>query len=1162
MLQVKDICKQYKTGNLVQQALDHVSLSFRDSEFVAILGPSGSGKTTLLNVIGGLDRYDSGDLVINGVSTSRYTDRDWDTYRNHTVGFIFQSYNLIPHQSILSNVELTLTVSGVPRAERRRRAVEALEKVGLGKHMNKRPNQLSGGQMQRVAIARALVNDPDILLADEPTGALDSETSVQVMELLKEVARDRLVIMVTHNPELANEYATRIVRLSDGRIRADSSPYTPPETPSAHKKWARRSSMSFLTAFALSFQNLRSKKARTLLTAFAGSIGIIGIALILSLSNGVNRYIETVEEDTLSEYPLQIQSSGMDLSAMMAGMMDAEQGQEKHDVGVADMITQTFSKIGSNDLASLKEYLESGQSGIEEYTSAVEYSYSVTPQIYLWKDGSYRKVNPDESFAPLGLGSSNTSNSMMASMVSTNVFYQMPEDSSLYEDQYEIKAGRWPENENECVVVLTSGGDISDFLLYTLGLRDGAELDAMVEQFAAEEAVDVPNGITGYAYEDILGITFKLVNAADYYSYDEQYGVWTDKSDNVSFMQQFVQQGEDLTIVGIVQPVDGSMAAMLSPGINYTAGLTQHVMRQAAESEIVRQQIEKPDVNVFTGDPFGQESEEGRLGLEEMFSVDEAALENAFSVDTGSLEEAIAGLFDFSNLKLDSSAMGDLDLSGLKLDLSGLMDGIQINATPEQMQALADALLAGYAEYAAGNPQADFTRLDEYFVQYLQSDEAKALLGQALGELLSESGLDVSAEQLQQLVADVMAGYGNWAIENGNTDPAKFEQYLQEYLATDEAQEILGQGAADIISSAMDAQLTQEQLSKLAGTVLSGYQAYAAEHGLADPAKIGDYFMEYLQTEEARRTLSAALAGMVDTGGMAQVMQQAMAGALNQLMPQIAEKLATAVSSALQTQLSQNMNQSGEKLQQAFQDAFHVDADAFSGAIQVNMTEEELSEVLMSLMTASSSSYDGNLQALGYADPAEPSAISIYPLDFEAKEQVLAILDGYNARMQQSGQEEKVITYTDMVGTLMSSVTDIINVISYVLVAFVAISLIVSSIMIGVITYISVLERKKEIGILRAIGASKGNISQVFNAETFIIGLCAGLIGIGITLLLLVPGNHIIHQIANSTDVSAVLPAGAAVILVALSVLLTLLGGLIPSKKAARQDPVTALRTE
>ncbi|HJD22088.1 MAG TPA: ABC transporter ATP-binding protein, partial [Candidatus Gemmiger faecigallinarum] len=495
MLQIKQICKQYKTGSLVQQALDHVDLSFRDNEFVAILGPSGSGKTTLLNIIGGLDRYDSGDLIINGVSTKRYTDRDWDTYRNHTIGFIFQSYNLIPHQTILSNVELTLTVSGISREERRRRAIEALEKVGLGKHIHKHPNQLSGGQMQRVAIARALVNDPDVLLADEPTGALDSETSVQVMELLKEVARDRLVVMVTHNPELADAYATRIVRLSDGVIRADSDPYTPPqaEQEPVHKKWSRRSSMSFLTALSLSFQNLRSKKARTLLTAFAGSIGIIGIALILSLSTGVNQYIETVEEDTLSEYPLQIQSSGMDLTSMMAGMANRDDDAEAdYQVNVIDMITQTFSKIGANDLAALKEYLESGESGIEAYTSAVEYSYNVTPQIYLWKDGDYRQVNPDNSFAPLGLGSSNTSNSMMSSMVSTDVFYQMPQDASLYQEQYTIQAGRWPQAYNECVLVLTANGSISDFLLYTLGLRDGDELDAMVQQFANEETVDVP----------------------------------------------------------------------------------------------------------------------------------------------------------------------------------------------------------------------------------------------------------------------------------------------------------------------------------------------------------------------------------------------------------------------------------------------------------------------------------------------------------------------------------------------------------------------------------------------------------------------------------------------------------------------------------------------
>ena len=443
MLQIKQICKQYKTGSLVQQALDHVDLSFRDNEFVAILGPSGSGKTTLLNIIGGLDRYDSGDLIINGVSTKKYNDRDWDTYRNHTVGFIFQSYNLIPHQTILSNVELTLTVSGVPRAERRRRAIAALEEVGLGKHIHKLPNQLSGGQMQRVAIARALVNDPDILLADEPTGALDSETSVQVMELLKQVARDRLVVMVTHNPELAEAYATRIVRLSDGVIRADSAPYTPPETDAVHKKWARRSSMSFLTALSLSFQNLRSKKARTLLTAFAGSIGIIGISLILSLSTGVNNYIETVEEDTLSEYPLTIQSSSMDMSAMLAGMTGQDDEEEpEYEVNVVDMLTQTFSKIGSNDLASLKTYLDSGESGIEAYTSAVEYSYAVTPQIYLWQDGGYRQVNPDNSFAPLGFGASGTSNSMMSSMTSTDVFYQMPADPELYRDQYTVQAGR------------------------------------------------------------------------------------------------------------------------------------------------------------------------------------------------------------------------------------------------------------------------------------------------------------------------------------------------------------------------------------------------------------------------------------------------------------------------------------------------------------------------------------------------------------------------------------------------------------------------------------------------------------------------------------------------------------------------------------------------
>ena len=1205
MLQVTRICKQYTIGSLVQRALDDVSVSFRDNEFVAILGPSGSGKTTLLNIIGGLDRYDSGDLVINGVSTKRYTDRDWDTYRNHTVGFIFQSYNLIPHQSILSNVELTLTVSGVPRAERRRRAVEALRKVGLEKHMNKRPNQLSGGQMQRVAIARALVNDPDVLLADEPTGALDSETSVQVMELLKEVARDRLVVMVTHNPELADQYATRIVRLSDGVIRADSDPYQPPQPDAApvHKKWARRSSMSFATALALSFQNLRSKKARTLLTAFAGSIGIIGIALILSLSTGVNQYIETVEEDTLSEYPLSIQSSSLDMAGMMASMMDAGDGSEPdYEVNVIDMITQTFSKIGSNDLASLKTYLESGESGIESYTSAVEYAYSVTPRIYLWQDGNYRQVNPDQSFAPLGIHSDSSTNSMMSAMTSTDVFYQMPADPALYQDQYQVKAGRWPQSYNECVLVLTSGGSISDFLIYTLGLRPGEELDTMVEQFAEEEAVEVPDDITGYNYGDILGISFKLIDPADCYAYDAEYNVWTDKTDNKAYMRDLVQNGEDLTIVGIVQPDENATAAMLSPGINYPASLTQHCMALAAGNEIVQQQLAHPNINVFTGDPFGQEADD-RLEMEDLFTINQDALESAFSFDTGTLQLDMGGMFDLSGITLDASAFQGFDLSGMDLsgldfsgmdlsgvDLSGLdlsqvMDKIRFTATPEQLTDLAASLLQGYRDYAAQNPAADASRLGEDFLAYLQTEQARADLSAALDQLLEESGLTLSAQQLQQLIYDVMAGYQVWAQEMGYADPPptdeQFRQYLAEYLQTPQAQAMLAEGAAAIMESSAGKEITPEQLETLAAAVLDGYQAYAEQNGLIDPAKISDYFLAYLQTDPARQLLADGVAGMVDTSGVSewlagqmatmqqslqaaitQGMAQAMQQILQQLMPQAMQQLAATLGQTLQTQITAGMESAMTQLQAQLEDAFAIDPEAFADAIQVNMTEEELSELLMSLMSTRATSYEGNLQTLGYADPAEPASISIYPLDFTAKEQVLAILDGYNARMEGSGQEEKVITYTDIVGTLMSSVTDIINIISYVLVAFVAISLVVSSIMIGVITYISVLERKKEIGILRAIGASKSNISQVFNAETFMIGLCAGVLGIAVTLLLLIPGNLLIHHLADSDAINAVLPAGAAVVLVALSVVLTLLGGLIPSGKAARQDPVAALRTE
>ena len=658
MLQIQHICKEYRTGNLVQKALDDVSLNLRDNEFVAILGPSGSGKTTLLNIIGGLDRYDSGDLIINGISTKKYKDRDWDSYRNHTIGFVFQSYNLIPHQTVLSNVELALTISGIGKEERRKRAIDALKKVGLGEQLHKRPSQMSGGQMQRVAIARALVNDPDILLADEPTGALDSDTSIQVMDLLKEVAKDRLVVMVTHNPELAEEYATRIVNLRDGKIRSDTDEYIVDEETlkePEHKNMGK-SSMSFLTALALSFNNLKTKKARTLLTSFAGSIGIIGIALILALSNGVNGYIQSIEEETLSEYPLQIQSTGFDITSMMVGNTGTDDkskdssGKKNNDgqVKVMEMVTNMFSKMNTNDLKSLKKHLEKDNDALKSYTNAVEYDYDVDPQIYREDSDGVRQVHPDKSFSSIGIGADSGANSMMSSMMSTNVFYRMPKDTSLYEKQYDVKAGRWPKKYNECVLVLSQDGGMSDFLLYTLGLRDQMELDDMIKAFASEEEIKTPSSLGTYTYKDILNKKFKLVNQADYYEYDSQYKVWKDKSDNAEYMKKLVADGEDIKIVGIVQPAEGSKATALNMGIGYPYSLMTHVAEEAKNSEIVKQQKASPDINVFTGEKFGEDSGDNGLDMNSLFSVDEDALQKAFSMGDTDLAGSLGNSLDFS----------------------------------------------------------------------------------------------------------------------------------------------------------------------------------------------------------------------------------------------------------------------------------------------------------------------------------------------------------------------------------------------------------------------------------------------------------------------------------------------------------------------------------
>lgn len=1190
MLQIKNIRKEYKTGDLVQKALDGVSLNLRDNEFVAILGPSGSGKTTLLNIIGGLDRYDSGDLIINGISTKKYKERDWDSYRNHTIGFVFQSYNLIPHQTLLANVELALTISGISKAERKKRAQEALARVGLGEQVHKKPSQLSGGQMQRVAIARALVNNPDIVLADEPTGALDSETSIQVMELLQEVARDRLVVMVTHNPELAQQYATRIVNLRDGKIRSDTDPFEVDEKTlkePEHKNMGK-SSMSFLTALSLSFNNLRTKKARTLLTSFAGSIGIIGIASILALSTGVNTYIHSVEEETLSEYPLQIQSTGFNFasSMMMSAGGSGEAQEESGDVNVIQMVTDMFSTMGSNDLEALKEYLDHGDSGIDQYVSAIEYSYDSVPQIYREDGDSIRQVNPDQSFSALGLGSGSSANSMMSSMMSTDVFYEMPENESLYKDQYEVMAGRWPENYNECVVVLTSSGGISDFMLYTLGLRDAMELDEMIQQFIDEEEVDTPDHIGSYTYEDILGTTFKVVNRADYYQYDSQYQVWTDKTDNDEYMNELVQNGEDLKVVGVVQPAEDANAVSLTTGIGYTKDLSRHVAEEAENSEIVQQQLQNPDVDVFTNEAFGEESGQRDLDMNSLFSVDEDAIQEAFGFDESALTEGMSDAFDFSGaMSADGST---LDLSGLmnmedisltlpempELNMQDIMSGIRLEVSAEELAQIASDLLQGYQGYAAQNPAADYSGLGEDFLGYLGTDEAKQILSRNITEIIQSSGtVTVSNEQLQQLVREVMAGYQQYAASNGYTDINRFDEYLIEYLQTAQAQEILSRWASENIKIEGNVSITAEQLEKLSAEMVAGYQQYAAANGLPDPTKIDDYFMEYMATPEAQQKLSQGIAGMVDTGGVEEKLSTALQSYMQTIMGSYSQTMAQAIETQVSSAMEQMMGQISQSMESSMQeamsqlsgnmaDAFTINTEALQNAFQMNMTEEELGELLMSLAYREDASYDGNLQELGYVDFGQPNEISIYPSDFESKEQVLRILDSYNERMEEEGKEDQVITYTDIVGTMTSSVTDIIDIISYVLIAFVAISLVVSSIMIGVITYISVLERKKEIGILRAIGASKRNVSQVFNAETFIIGLCSGLLGIGLTLLLMIPGNALIHQLAGTTDINAILPVESAVILILFSVVLTILGGLIPSSKAAKNDPVMALRVE
>lgn len=986
MLEIRNIVKNYETGSETVHALKGVSIAFRESELVSILGQSGCGKTTLLNIIGGLDQYTSGDLIINGQSTKQYKSADWDIYRNHSVGFIFQSYNLIPHQSVLSNVELALTLSGVSKAERRRRAKEALEKVGLGNQLNKRPNQMSGGQMQRVAIARALVNDPDILLADEPTGALDSETSIQIMELVKEIAKDRLVIMVTHNPELAEKYSTRIVKLLDGRIVGDSDPFDPAKEP-AHSEVRKtevtkgqKTSMSFLTALSLSKNNLMTKKGRTFLTSFAGSIGIIGIALILSLSNGVQEYINSVERSTLASFPVSIQHETVDYTSLMTSMMNvrdnAEENRDPDRIYTNDISTEMMktmlSEMQTNNLAEFKEYLESDPDGISASIEEIQYSYDSNLYIYGHSaDGDIMQINPStvmsammgQSMADNVSQMTNTYSSLMgsSSMSSYDAFRELL-STDMLKTEYEVLAGRLPEAYNEVVVLVTDRNELSDVTLYTLGLRDQGELEGMMSSVMAGESFDLDTGDLSFSYDDLMGMEFSMLTAPEFYHKNDD-GTWTDMRSDSEFMEQAAENGLKLKVVGILKPdADSLISSTNSGGIGYTHALTEYMIDKTNSSELVKAQKENPDVDVFTGIEFPKADEEE----EQPMSQSEAM-------------EMLTGML-----------------------------------TEEQRTKLNEGIMAALTEEQ-------------------QAQIQSAMMGMVSDEQMNSIMMGVlTPEQLTQLQSGA-------DVNSLLTDAQKAQ-----------------------MSAQIAASLTAEQNAELSTMM----------NGMVDPTKMYTIFMQVLTTDQLR-----------------------------QLM---------------------------------------------------DMTKEP---------ETTDATYDGNLKLLGVAELSEPSSMKIYATDFESKEKITQLIEKYNDSKIADDNQADVINYTDYVGLMMSSVSDIINAISYILIAFVAISLIVSSIMIGIITYISVLERTKEIGILRAMGASKRDISNVFNAETLIVGFSAGVIGIAVTLLLNIPINIIIENITGIANV-ALLPWQGGVILVVISMLLTLIAGLVPAGVAAKKDPVEALRTE
>ena len=1070
MLQLKHIIKDYMAGDSVVHALKGIDLQFRESEFVAVLGHSGCGKTTLLNIIGGLDQYTSGDLVINGKSTKDFSDGDWDTYRNHSVGFVFQTYNLIPHQTVLSNVELALTLSGVSKAERRQRAVKALEEVGLGDQLSKKPNQMSGGQMQRVAIARALVNDPDILLADEPTGALDSETSVQVMEILKKISENRLIIMVTHNPELAETYATRIVRVKDGEVMSDSDPYVAAEDEKTEQPIGKKPSMSFRTALGLSLNNLMTKKGRTFLTAFAGSIGIIGIALILSLSNGIQTYIDRVQEDTLSSYPITIEAERLDMSSLVTSMMGvnaAEEGESgPHELDAVysntimyDLINSLMqTEIQTNNLTAFKSYIESGESDFDEHTSAVRYGYDLNMNIYAKDiDGTIFKSDVTELLqtamgAMYGGDFSSYFSQFGSSYSGMQVWEEMlpPQDpeeeglvNGLLAEQYDVIYGSWPQNYDEAVLIVNKDNEISDLVIYCMGLGSQEAVVETMQKMMNGEELDSFN--ERWSYEDICSMSFKVVLPAEYYQYDSVSGAYSDISSTDAGMDFLFNSGDvgtTVKIVGILRPNEDAVSTMMSGAIGYTSALTDHLIRKTGDMSILQKQKDDPEFDVILGLPF----------LTDDYSVSDEQKQ--------------------ADVKEYLSAQPVSERAAAYIALQSVPAESYVNAIVEQQ---------------------------------MNGMTREVIESQVTDTYAKQMGVDAATVQtyINQMDDETLFSYVEDAIR---------QQVTEQYAAG--VEEKLGALPNEQLAAMMDASLALDAVT---------------------------------EEELAAKAEAEAAAPALDFDPYALSQEELMA-----LPPEQLALLPMDVLMKLPPQMLMQLQAMAEQQPQTPAEEQPAEPEPFTVA-QYNWLYDNFMPP-----TVSEGSYEENLKKLGDVDLASPRTISIYASTFADKDAIADVIDAYN----DSVDEDDVIEYTDYVALLMSSITTIINAISYVLIAFVAISLVVSSIMIGIITYISVLERTKEIGILRAIGASKKDISRVFNAETLIIGFCSGVIGIGVTLLLIIPINLIVHHLTNIQSLNAILPAAGAIILVLISMFLTFIAGLIPSGIAARKDPVEALRTE